>query len=49
MTDTSTSRPEARSEAGSPASADIPLVEVTDVASQQPDDGAMPFNGFRKK
>lgn len=32
-----------------PASEDIPLVEVTDVASQQPDGGAMPFNGFRKK
>lgn len=32
-----------------PASADIPLVEVTDVASQQPDAGAMPFNRYRKK
>ena len=32
-----------------PASADIPLVEITDVASQQPEGGDMPFNGFRKK
>ncbi len=32
-----------------PASADIPLVEVSDVARQQPDGGATPFNGFRKK
>ncbi len=31
-----------------PASADIPLVEVTDVATQQPDGGTMPFNGYRK-
>lgn len=32
-----------------PASADIPLVEVTDVANHQPKPGSGYFNGVKKK